>query len=162
MNLIRYMRRNDGAKFCISATAWAETGGSIEVVVLDEEPFGQVRGTIRTRDAVRIPLSPLPKGSLRMIENHALQSGILHFPEDEAEGPLLLNGQEYMFMDGAHYVLEVCLLGQHKTVRRLHRQEPSFCTLFNAVIAYGIRDTALREAAMRFRCTCMQWDTQPC
>ncbi|WP_156401330.1 hypothetical protein [Duganella sp. Root1480D1] len=156
MSLIRYMRRNEDAKFAISASALAETGGSIEVVVTDAKPFGEVRGKIRTATVTPIATSPLPRGLLRMIENHALQSGILQMSEDEPDD------EEYMMMDGIHYFLEVCLLDRHKMVRRFNWSERSFSTLFNAVISYGICDPALREMAMRFRCHPRQSDAKPC
>lgn len=158
MSLIRAMRRSADAKFAISASAWAETGGSIEVVVTDVTPLGQVRGAMRTRESHPIPVSPLPKGALRMLENHAFQSGILQLPADEPEGPLLRNGQEYMMLDGVHFALEVYLSGQHKIVRRFNWRERHFATLFNAVIGYGIADPALRALAATFRCSPLQWD----
>jgi len=93
-----------------------------------------------------------------MLENHALQSGVLQLCADEPDGPLMLNGQEYMFLDGVHFALEVYLLGQHKTVRRFNWREPRFSTLFNAVIEYGIEDPALRQLAARMRCSPQLWD----
>jgi hypothetical protein len=158
MSLIRYIRRNDAAKFAIKAYARAETGGTLELVVTDEGPMGRVRGSITSPPGNVMPWMSLRKGALRSLENHALQSGILEMPEIEPDGPLMLNGQEFMVMDGVHYTIEIYLLGRQRTVRRFNWAEPPFSRLFNAIINYGVCDITIHKIAKRFLCTPQLWD----
>lgn len=114
------------------------------MVVTDEGPMGRVRGSITSAPGIAIPSMSLRKGELRSLENHALQSGILEIPGIEPNGPLMLNGQEFMVMDGVHYAIEIYLLGQQRTVRRFNWAEPRFSRLFNAIISYAVFVTSPR------------------
>ena len=158
MSLSRYIRKNDAAKFAIKAYVRAESGGTLELVVTDEGPMGRVRGSITSAPGIAIPSMSLRKGALRSLENHALQSGILDIPEIETDGPLMLNGQEFMVMDGVHYAIEVYLLGQQRTVWRFNWAEPRFSRLFNAIISYAVCDITTYKVAKRFLCTPQLWD----
>lgn len=77
MSLIRHIHRNVDATFAISASAWAEIGGLIELVVADVKPFGQVRGAIRRREVVPIPNSPLPKGECAAAPSYGMSTMLI-------------------------------------------------------------------------------------
>lgn len=152
MNLSRLISRYQDAKFALRVSARAETGGSLELAITDEPPHGYFQGSIELHENIRLPRQPLKKGALKAIENHALQSGVLELPDDEA-GPLVLDGVEYNLLDGVHYEVGIFWAGREKTVKRFASPEATFSRLFNSVLELALPDSATIQRASQLACT---------
>ena len=152
MNLSRLISRYQDAKFALRVSARAETGGSLMLAITDEPPHGYLQGSIELHEDTRLPRQPLKKGALKAIENHALQSGVLELPDEEA-GPFVLNGVEYNLLDGVHYEIDIFWAGRQKQVKRIASPEAAFTRLFNSVLELALPDSAMIQRALQLACT---------
>ncbi len=155
MGLLRLISRYEDAKFAIRLYALPETSGMFELLVTDEAPLGYLQGRIEVPSISLLPRQLLAKGAIQSIENLVLQSGVLDLPEQEPQEPLLIDGMEFMMMDGIHYKIETYWQGKHKVVKRFNWCEPTYATLFNAVVLIALKDSPLLDQALKFKCMSM-------
>lgn len=152
MALSRVISRLEQVEFALRLSAWAETGGRIELIATDEPPRGSMRGQVQLHSSASLPWRPLPKGVVQALQNLVAQSGVLDLPTDESDDPLLIGGVEFQLLDGVHYEIEVYWAKTCRRFERFMRPEARFARLFNAALRLMLAESPLLAEAEKMAC----------